>query len=93
MLRKLFQRHLTSKTFHHYNFTSIPQKEDKKEPKWMKFFKDSTPLLIDLERSIKSDNRMLLQNYIKTSFTQFNLQQLILSLPNVHKSEAFLKII
>ena len=50
------------------------------QPKWMKFFLGNEPMKIDLERSIKNENREMIINYIKINYITFDFSQLVLSL-------------
>ncbi|KAL4472010.1 hypothetical protein ABPG72_018512 [Tetrahymena utriculariae] len=56
------------------------------KPKWMKFFEGQEPIKIDLERSMKSDNIDLIQNYIKNNYLQFEDNQLVQVIPKVSRS-------
>lgn len=62
------------------------------KPKWMKFFEGQEPMKIDLERSIKSENTELLQNYIKSNYISFENGQLVEIIPKVARSPVFEKI-
>lgn len=50
------------------------------QAKWMKFFTQTEPAKIDLERSIKSENLELITNYVRLNYFSFDFTQLVLAL-------------
>ena len=62
------------------------------QPKWMRFFAANEPMKIDLERSIKNENRDMIINYVKINYLSFDFQQLVLSLEKHLKIDLSLKL-
>lgn len=64
----------------------------KEKPKWMRFFEGQDPIKIDLERSMKSENVDLIQNYVKQNYIQFQNSQLVQIIPKIARSQVFERV-
>ncbi len=62
------------------------------QPKWMRFFQSNEPMKIDIERSIKNENREMIINYVRINYLSFDFTQLVLSLEKRLKIELNLKL-
>ena len=60
--------------------TAAPSNLKPGEPKWMRFFKPSEPMKVDIERAVKCDNQELLHNYVRANYLTFDFAQLVMVL-------------
>lgn len=62
------------------------------QAKWMKFFTQTEPAKIDLERSIKSENLEIIKNYVRVNYFTFDFAQLVLALEKNLRGDINIKL-